>query len=42
VAVCLQVSQEEAPVDDGSGTIKIWRIENFEKADWPQVSRAAA
>jgi len=26
-------AQAETPVDDGSGTVKIWRIENMEKAE---------
>eukprot|EP00164_Ancoracysta_twista_P003232 GFYU01004318.1.p1 GENE.GFYU01004318.1~~GFYU01004318.1.p1 ORF type:complete len:812 (-),score=336.28 GFYU01004318.1:98-2533(-) len=27
---------DEVMFDDGSGSLKIWRIENFEKAEWPQ------
>jgi len=28
--------EREIPVDDASGKVKIWRIENFEKVDWPE------
>lgn len=31
-----QVRAEEATVDDGSGEVKVWRIEKLEKAEVPK------
>lgn len=28
---------DEAPVDDGSGDLQIWRVENFKLEPWPEV-----
>ena len=28
---------DDKPLDDGSGELTIWRIENFERADWPRA-----
>mmetsp|Transcript_10820 Transcript_10820/g.14042 ORF Transcript_10820/g.14042 Transcript_10820/m.14042 type:complete len:834 (+) Transcript_10820:53-2554(+) len=27
---------EDTPVDDGTGTVQIWRIEDFKKVEWPE------
>eukprot|EP00735_Rhodelphis_limneticus_P008799 TRINITY_DN2282_c0_g2::TRINITY_DN2282_c0_g2_i1::g.6851::m.6851 TRINITY_DN2282_c0_g2::TRINITY_DN2282_c0_g2_i1::g.6851 ORF type:complete len:838 (-),score=368.98,sp/O75366/AVIL_HUMAN/40.36/0.0,Gelsolin/PF00626.17/1.1e-17,Gelsolin/PF00626.17/3.6e-16,Gelsolin/PF00626.17/2.5e-10,Gelsolin/PF00626.17/4.5e-18,Gelsolin/PF00626.17/2.1e-09,Gelsolin/PF00626.17/3.1e-09,VHP/PF02209.14/7.7e+03,VHP/PF02209.14/8.2e-14,Viral_helicase1/PF01443.13/0.15 TRINITY_DN2282_c0_g2_i1:57-2528(-) len=32
----LQRQEEDALPDDGTGKLKIWRIENFQKVDWPE------
>ncbi|KAG5175370.1 villin [Tribonema minus] len=29
-------SMTDVPVDDGSGDLTIWRIENFQRAEWPR------
>lgn len=37
VSGCMwQVRAEEATVDDGSGEVKVWRIEKLEKAEVPK------
>lgn len=28
---------EEKPVDDGTGKLEIWRVEDFKLAPWPKV-----
>ena len=29
--------EDDEPVDDGSGNLEIWRVEDFKLAPWPEV-----
>ena len=37
VDVAVHQAIDEAPVDDGSGDLQIWRVENFKLVAWPKV-----
>lgn len=33
---------DEKPIDDGSGQLEVWRVEDFKLAPWPKVCTAGA
>lgn len=33
-------AMDEKPVDDGSGKLEVWRVEDFKLVAWPEVCYA--